>query len=318
MPDLRGSVDEVVGVSFTSDTSLGWAPLPVNFSASSGLAVDDWIWDFGDGDSALVQNPSHTYSLGGMYNVSVEVTAGEDTRKSTKPNYVAVLADSMTADTIPYEIGTIDVEMIVYGRNTIPVREIKIPVLYSGDIELEYDSFSTAGCRTDYFEEQTQVQYVPSSKKTTFSLIASLAGTSGALAPSSGPVLKVYFSIVGVPSFGEETPLLISGYTSGLTERLPWYSGDLAEFEVRAVDGLLTYTSCCKGIRGDVDYNEAELIDIADLVYLVDYMFNAGPEPECFEEADVDGSGDEPIDIADLVYLVDYMFNNGPEPLTCF
>ena len=312
-------MDEVVGVSFTSDTSLGWAPLPVNFTASSGLAVDSWTWDFGDGDSAFVQNAAHTFSLGGMYDVSVEVTAGEDTHRSAKPNYVVVLADSMTADTIPYEIGSTDVEMVVYGRNTIPVREIRVPVLYSGDIELEYDSFSTVGCRTDYFEEQTQVQYVPSSKKTTFSLIASLSATSGALAPGGGPVLKVYFSIVGVPSFGEETPLLISGYTSGLTEHLPWFSGDLAEFEVRAVDGLLTYSSCCiPPIRGDVDYNDAELIDIADLVYLVDYMFNAGLEPECFEEADVDGSGVEPIDIADLVYLVDYMFNSGSEPPGCF
>ena len=228
LPDLKGSVDEVVGVSFTSDTSLGWAPLPVNFSASSGLAVDSWTWDFGDGDSALVQNPTHTYSLGGMYDVSVEVTAGEDTRRSAKPNYIVILADSMTADTILYEIGITEVEMVVYGRNTIPLREIRVPVLYSGDIELEYDSFSTAGCRTDYFEEQTQIQYVPSSKKTTFLLIASLAGTSGALAPGNGPVLKVYFSIVDVPSFGEETPLLISGYASGLTERLPWFSGDLA------------------------------------------------------------------------------------------
>jgi len=265
-----------------------------------------------------VQNPTHTYSLGGMYDVSVEVTAGEDTRRSAKPNYIVILADSMTADTILYEIGITEVEMVVYGRNTIPLREIRVPVLYSGDIELEYDSFSTAGCRTDYFEEQTQIQYVPSSKKTTFLLIASLAGTSGALAPGNGPVLKVYFSIVDVPSFGEETPLLISGYASGLTERLPWFSGDLAEFEVRAVDGLLTYTSCCKGIRGNIDGDPDELIIISDLVYMVDCMFNSGPAAECFEESDVDGSGSDPIDIADLVYLVDYMFNNGPEPLSCF
>ncbi|MCK4607117.1 MAG: PKD domain-containing protein, partial [candidate division Zixibacteria bacterium] len=66
---------------------------------------------------------------------------------------------------------------------------------------------------------------------------------------------------------------------------------------------------CIPPIRGDIDYNDAEVIDIADLVYLVDFMFNQGLDPVCFEEGDVDGSGVKPIDIADLVYLVDFMFN---------
>ncbi len=32
-------------------------------------------------------------------------------------------------------------------------------------------------------------------------------------------------------------------------------------------------------LRGNVDYDVGDEIDIADLVYLVDYMFNGGPEP---------------------------------------
>ena len=81
----------------------------------------------------------------------------------------------------------------------------------------------------------------------------------------------------------------------------------------------LSYSSCCLlPMRGNVDYDAGDVIDISDLVYLVDYMFNGGSEPPCEEEADVDGGGGEsPIDISDLVYLVDYMFNGGPEPLDC-
>ena len=71
---------------------------------------------------------------------------------------------------------------------------------------------------------------------------------------------------------------------------------------------------CCY-IRGDVDHNGDTQIDIADLVYLVDYMFNAGPTPVCFGEADLDANGVN--DIADLVFLVDYMFNDGPPPVAC-
>ena len=59
------------------------------------------------------------------------------------------------------------------------------------------------------------------------------------------------------------------------------------------------------------------MIDISDLVYLVEYMFNGGPEPPNLSAADVNGSHAMPIDISDLVYLVDYMFTGGPEPPLC-
>ena len=74
--------------------------------------------------------------------------------------------------------------------------------------------------------------------------------------------------------------------------------------------------TCCNApIRGNVNYDQGDVIDISDLVYLVDYMFIGGAPPPCFEEADIDGSSG--IDISDLVYLVDYMFNGGPPPVAC-
>ncbi len=73
--------------------------------------------------------------------------------------------------------------------------------------------------------------------------------------------------------------------------------------------------TCCTGIRGNVDNDPGDAIDISDLVYLVDYMFTGGPEPECFEEADMNADG--AIDISDLVWLVDYMFTGGPAPEDC-
>jgi len=72
--------------------------------------------------------------------------------------------------------------------------------------------------------------------------------------------------------------------------------------------------TCCQGIRGNVDYQGGDnLID--DLVYLVDWMFTAGPPPPCAVEADL--SGDGQLDIADLVYMVDYLFAGGIPPADC-
>ncbi|MDH3892302.1 MAG: hypothetical protein OEV49_14585 [candidate division Zixibacteria bacterium] len=73
---------------------------------------------------------------------------------------------------------------------------------------------------------------------------------------------------------------------------------------------------CCV-MRGDINHDGAELIDIADLVYIIDFMFRGGPAPVCFDEADIDASGTEPLDIGDLVYLIDFMFRGGPEPTPC-
>ncbi len=67
---------------------------------------------------------------------------------------------------------------------------------------------------------------------------------------------------------------------------------------------------------GDLDHNHSQ--DIADLVMLVDFMFNGGPPPYPLFVADINGDCSNPIDIADLVYLVDYMFNGGPGPLPCY
>lgn len=80
---------------------------------------------------------------------------------------------------------------------------------------------------------------------------------------------------------------------------------------------LITYAKILFGestvaeVDGDVDHNGQ--IDIGDIVYMVDYMFQWGPPPPILNSADVDGTC--LIDISDLLYLVDYVFLGGPAPL---
>ncbi len=310
-------VDYIGGASFEADTRVGWAPFEAAFTGMSGLEVDTWTWDFGDGGSAHIQSPSHVYEERGLYDVTIQVDVGGDIRSRTRNQYIAALADTLRGADILYD-PECDVEVVISAINTIPLREIAIPVLYSGDIELVFDSFATTGCRTDYFEEQTQIQYVPSSKKMYFRLITSLAGSSPDLDPGSGDLLRLWFHVEGTPSYNQETSIILSGYTSGVVERRPIFRGAMAEYEARVVDGLVAYSTCCEGIRGNMDGDPEELITISDLVYLVDYMFNNGPACACYEESDINGDDSDPIDVADLVHLVDYMFNEGAPPSPCF
>ncbi len=83
-------------------------------------------------------------------------------------------------------------------------------------------------------------------------------------------------------------------------------------------------SDCCNhdGIRGDVDYSLA--VNVADMTYLVDYLFFQGAAPPCTKEADVDASG--AINVADLTHLTCYLFctpgcpgypGNCPAPAAC-
>ncbi len=75
---------------------------------------------------------------------------------------------------------------------------------------------------------------------------------------------------------------------------------------VNIINGSLTVL--LSFVCGNVDGSPDGQIDIADLIYLVNYMFGipTGPDPVPFEAGDIDCVLG--IDIADLVYLVDYMF----------
>jgi hypothetical protein len=63
-------------------------------------------------------------------------------------------------------------------------------------------------------------------------------------------------------------------------------------------------------IPGDID--GSGFLDIGDLIYLVNYAFDTGPEPPNMNAADVDGSCD--VDISDVIYLAEYSFGNPPGP----
>lgn len=63
------------------------------------------------------------------------------------------------------------------------------------------------------------------------------------------------------------------------------------------------------------DINHDQRINVSDLTYLVDFMFQGGPEIPCVDEADL--NLDDAINVSDLTGLVDYLFRGGPPPPAC-
>ncbi len=78
------SIYNIPTVSYTTTGSLEGCDLPhtVSFSGTSSNAVS-WLWDFGDGNSDTIQNPTHTYTGYGIFPVALTVTSPDGCTNST-------------------------------------------------------------------------------------------------------------------------------------------------------------------------------------------------------------------------------------------
>ncbi len=63
-------------------------------------------------------------------------------------------------------------------------------------------------------------------------------------------------------------------------------------------------------LAGDANHDGA--IDVADVVYLVNYLFLGGSQPDPLESGNANGLGQ--VDIGDVIYLMNYLFLGGPPP----
>ena len=81
---------------------------------------------------------------------------------------------------------------------------------------------------------------------------------------------------------------------------------------------ILSATSCPGGWgvtcinfrRGDT--NGDSTVDIADALFVMNWLFSGGPAPTCNDATDA--NDDSSLDISDSIYLLNWLFVNGPVP----
>ncbi|KPJ65533.1 hypothetical protein AMJ44_10005 [candidate division WOR-1 bacterium DG_54_3] len=97
--------------------------------------------------------------------------------------------------------------------------------------------------------------------------------------------------------------------TQADTVEVRWPSGQADTMTAVSVDIML---QIYEGgfIRGDA--NGDGVINSADIVYLIDYLFKGGPAPNPLWVGDANSDGT--INSADVVYLINYLFKGGPPP----
>jgi hypothetical protein len=74
-------------------------------------------------------------------------------------------------------------------------------------------------------------------------------------------------------------------------------------------DGVIWARLLNAGPQGDASGDGS--VDVADVFYLINYLFAGGPVPLGAADANFDGT----IDITDVFYLINYLFAGGPAPV---
>jgi PKD repeat protein len=59
---------------FVASPVMGPTPLAVSYTDQTTGTATSWNWDFGDGATSTLQNPSHTYTSVGTYTVWIRAT----------------------------------------------------------------------------------------------------------------------------------------------------------------------------------------------------------------------------------------------------
>ncbi len=284
-------------VDVYAEPALGQAPLTVQF-ADSSQGASNWLWKLLDGTTYDVANPQHVFSEGGAYDVYVENTLADGRHNRRYRNMVVVLADTIYFPDIVFPDDD-SIVIPVYLKNTQPVEELILPVVYGGETDLSYEAFDTDGCRTDYFADVSWIGTSPAYSKIVFRLKAGVNSGNTPLEPGYGPIINLHFSRTG----GMGVNVFDTATTSG--RELDLDAGFVA-YQPRVVMGNVQI-----GICGDLT-GDGTVADIGDLVHMVDYFFSGGPPPVITQAANIDGEA--ALSISDIVYMVEYMFEGGPAP----
>lgn len=78
---------------FTADRLVAYQGVPINFSSTSYKGTS-WSWNFGDAGTSAAEDPSHTYTTAGQFNVTLTINGGASTL--TKNLFIQILPNRGT------------------------------------------------------------------------------------------------------------------------------------------------------------------------------------------------------------------------------
>ncbi|MBD3332877.1 hypothetical protein GF356_08500 [candidate division GN15 bacterium] len=147
---------------------------------------------------------------------------------------------------------------------------------------------------SSYLKDSLAIEFVPPGRW------LSLEGTSGLLAAGESDTVMCHFNTTDMDTGLYYANLVVTSNDPDASDN-PW-----------TVPVELTVTDVPQYICGDID-GDGSGPNVADVTYLVGFLFNSGPPPPVMDAADVNGDGQGP-NVSDLTFLVQYLFGDGTTP----
>ena len=298
----------------TADNSFGPTPLMVDFEADvPGKNILSCTWQFGDGDQSPDVAPTHEYDDPGYYDIDLLVVTDGGMYVEQCEGMVSAFADTLRFSQTAFDASNkarIDVTL----HNYLPIKQIDLPFTWDGPLNLRFDSMSTSGCRTEYFDLTVIESYVPMWKSAAVHLDA---GAQPFLLPGDGDVVSLYFTNLS-PSSSGGNEIRLTSYAA-YEPIMITYAGEYLPEETPG----MVFVSCCENTVGDANGIGGNEPTVSDIGTIVDFLFITGSPLSCPAEADANQSGGllpvgTDISVSDISILVDYLFITGTPLKDCF
>lgn len=190
-------------------------PFTVNFQDLSTGGATGWQWDFGDGNTSTLQNPSHTYTSYGSFNVTLIATNGFGcTDTIIKPNFIRIQRAIISIPGLP-------------ASGCIPYTITMSPTITSLDVVTSYNwDFGDGGTSTLPNPTYT---YIAQGTYTVRLIITTSSGCTdtliipAAVRVGSKPIAD--FSAAPVPVCGTQ-PVYFTNLTTPASDQWNWDFGD--------------------------------------------------------------------------------------------
>lgn len=220
-----------INSNFTASPTIGTIPFTVNFtdnSTATNTTIASWTWDFGDGATSDLQNPSHEYATEGNYNVSLVASDGITSDTLIKNNYINASTDALmhngsvtVSDSLYfYDSGGATGQYVSNEDYTFTFY----PSTPGAVIKMEFISFSS--------ESGWDKLYIYDNTSTSSGLIATQTGTS-----TTTPLQASNASGALCARFYSDVSVIANGWKALVTEILPY-----ANFTVSDTLGVNPFT----------------------------------------------------------------------------
>ena len=287
----------------------------VLFEDQSVGMIETRIWDFGDGEISNEISGEHTYIEPGTYNISLTVTGPGGTDTNSLPNPIVVTTPENAFEMADISVfGTQPVTYPVPGTHSDALQGFQISTTYD-DLVITMNEISIDGTQAQSLAPEFIASDINTSGSVAFLYLAVIFDT---LPPFDGRTMTP----------GTNQTLCTLNYTVAQntplgTTTILYFQDDLGDppinniFAIEGgfsvipyfIHGTVTVSEQAQFlfIRGDSTYDQS--VNIADAIFVLDYLFSGGPFTVCPDAADANDDG--AINIGDAISLLHYLFSGG-------